>query len=156
MLSRSSHHQINFTAINRAALARLPAILKRLLPRGQSKEREFVALNPRRADHHLGSFRINLDNGRWADFATRDKDGDPPSERLGNQLDDNLTAQDGAQSCTRATPGLRSHLPRSIPATPDVTNKLTCTAGESRSARSRALTGSRAAPGPRRKKKPTE
>jgi hypothetical protein len=79
MLSRSSHPQINFTAINRAALARLPAILNRLLPRGQREGREFVALNPCRADHHLGSFRINLDTGRWADFATRDKGGDPIS-----------------------------------------------------------------------------
>lgn len=109
MLSRSSRHQINFTAINRAALARLPAILNRLLPRGQRKGREFVGLNPRRADHHLGSFRINLDTGRWAGFATGDKSGDLRGERLCNQLDDNLTAQDGAQGCTRATPGLRSH-----------------------------------------------
>jgi hypothetical protein len=64
MLSRSSHHQINFTAINRAALACLPVILNRLLFRGQREGREFVALNPNRADHHLGSFRINLDTGR--------------------------------------------------------------------------------------------
>jgi hypothetical protein len=46
MLSRSSQHQINFTAINRAALAGLSAILNRLLPRGQRKGREFLALNP--------------------------------------------------------------------------------------------------------------
>jgi hypothetical protein len=109
MLSQSSHHQINFTAINCAAPARLPAILNRVLPRGQRKGREFVGLNPRRADHHLGSFRINLDTGRWAGFATGDKGGDLRCERLGNQLHDNLTAQDGAQGCTRATPDLRSH-----------------------------------------------
>ena len=108
MLSRSSQHQINFTAINRAALACLPAILNRLLPRGQREGRELVALNPRRADRHLGSFRINLCTGRWADFATRDKGGDLPRERLGNQLDDKLTSQDGTHGCTRAAPGLRS------------------------------------------------
>ncbi len=28
-----------------------------------------MALNPRRADRHYGSFRINLRTGRWADFA---------------------------------------------------------------------------------------
>jgi hypothetical protein len=33
-----------------------------------------------------------------------------PSERLGSQLDDNLTGQDGGQGCPRATPGPRSHL----------------------------------------------
>jgi hypothetical protein len=31
-----------------------------------------VALNPTRSDRHLGSFRINLSTGRWADFATGD------------------------------------------------------------------------------------
>jgi hypothetical protein len=79
MLSRSHHRQIDFTAINSAALACLPAILNRLLPRGQREGREFVALNPRRADRHLGSFRINLCTGCWADFATGDKGGDPVS-----------------------------------------------------------------------------
>ena len=140
MLSQSSRHQINFTAINRAALARLPAILNRLLPRGQRKGREFVGLNPRRADHHLGSFRINLDTGRWAGFATGDKSGDLRCERLCNQLDDNLTAQDGTQGCTRPRLAFEATLPHSIPPTPDVTSKPRRTSGESRSARSRALT----------------
>ena len=110
MLSQSSRHQINFTAINRAALARLPAILNRLLPRGQRKGREFVGLNPRRADHHPASFRINLDTGRWAGFATEDKGIDLRCERPGNQLDGNLTGQACGQGCLRATPGPRSHL----------------------------------------------
>jgi hypothetical protein len=38
-----------------------------------------VALNPKRADRHLGSFKINRFNCRWADFATGDKGGDPIS-----------------------------------------------------------------------------
>jgi hypothetical protein len=29
-----------------------------------------------RADRHLGSFKINLRTGRWADFATGDAGGD--------------------------------------------------------------------------------
>jgi hypothetical protein len=33
----------------------------------------------RRGDRHLGSFKINRYNGRWADFATGDKGGDPIS-----------------------------------------------------------------------------
>ena len=130
MLSQSSRHQINFTAINHAALPRLPAILNRLLPCGQRNGREFVGLNPRRAAHHLGSSRINLDMGRWAGFATGDKGGDFRCERLCNQLDDNPTAQDGAQDCTRARPGLRSH-PTALEfaPTPDVTGKPRRTSG---------------------------
>jgi len=39
----------------------------------------YVALNPKRADQRLGSFSVNLRTGRWADFATGDKGGDPIS-----------------------------------------------------------------------------
>lgn len=46
------------------------------LPQGKQDGEEWVALNPRRADKHLGSFRINLKTGLWADFATGDKGGD--------------------------------------------------------------------------------
>ena len=73
---------IDFAAINREALPLLPAILQRLLPNGRREGNEYLALNPRRADRHLGSFRINLANGRWADFALADKSargGDPIS-----------------------------------------------------------------------------
>lgn len=35
-----------------------------------------MALNPTRRDRHLGSFRINVRSGRWADFATGDRGGD--------------------------------------------------------------------------------
>ena len=40
---------------------------------------EYVARNPTRADRRPGSFKINLRTGRWADFATGDKGGDPVS-----------------------------------------------------------------------------
>jgi hypothetical protein len=69
----------DFDKINAAALAAFPAVLNRLLPSGKTIGRELVALNPRRADRRLGSFRINRYNGRWADFATGDKGGDPVS-----------------------------------------------------------------------------
>ncbi len=61
--------QIDFGAINRAALAALPAILARLLPGGKTVAGEYVALNPTRVDRRAGSFKINLRSGRWADFA---------------------------------------------------------------------------------------
>ena len=70
---------IDFAELNRAALAAFPAVLARILPDGKRVGAELEALNPRRADHHLGSFQINLYSGRWADFATGDKGGDPVS-----------------------------------------------------------------------------
>lgn len=36
---------------------------------------EWVAYNPNRNDKHLGSFRINLNTGKWADFAVSDAKG---------------------------------------------------------------------------------
>ena len=70
---------LDFAAINQAALAAFPAVLNRLLPKGKPVGREIVALNPRRADRNLGSFKVNRFNGRWCDFATGDKGGDPIS-----------------------------------------------------------------------------
>jgi hypothetical protein len=73
------NRQINFETVNDAALRALPAILARILPGGKIVGREFVALNPTRADRRAGSFSINLRTGRWADFATGDRGGDPVS-----------------------------------------------------------------------------
>ena len=70
---------INFAEVNRAALAAFPAVLARILPNGKRIGAEVVALNPRRADRRLGSFKVNRYNGRWSDFATGDKGGDPVS-----------------------------------------------------------------------------
>ncbi len=67
---------LDFDAINRAALASLPALLRRWLPDGRLMGREYTARNPRRADRRPGSFRINVRSGKWADFATGDKGGD--------------------------------------------------------------------------------
>ena len=68
--------RIDFDAVNCAALASLPALLRRWLPDGRVRGHEFVALNPTRADRRPGSFRINLHSGKWADFATGDAGGD--------------------------------------------------------------------------------
>jgi hypothetical protein len=70
---------VDFARVNREALAVLPAVLRRLLPHGKSVGREFVALNPRRSDRHRGSFKVNVNSGRWSDFATGDNGGDPIS-----------------------------------------------------------------------------
>ena len=75
----SARGPADFDAINGEALRVLPVLVGRWLPQGHRMGREWVALNPRRDDEHLGSFRINLDTGRWADFATGDRGGDPIS-----------------------------------------------------------------------------
>jgi hypothetical protein len=61
---------IDFAAINRAALAAFPAVLARILPGGKRVGAEIVALNPRRVDRRLGSFKVNRFNGRWCDFVS--------------------------------------------------------------------------------------
>jgi hypothetical protein len=66
---------VDFDAVNAAALRQLPTLLARWLPRGQRRGQEYVALNPRRRDRELGSFRVNLITGRWADFALDDVRG---------------------------------------------------------------------------------
>jgi len=64
---------LNFKAINYAAMAVLPVLLGRWLPDGKRIGNEWIARNPRRANHHAGSFKINMRNGKWADFATNDR-----------------------------------------------------------------------------------
>jgi hypothetical protein len=66
----------DFKHLAEIALRQADIILRLLLPAGRVEGHEYVALNPRRVDHHLGSFRVNLRNGKWADFATGDRGGD--------------------------------------------------------------------------------
>lgn len=68
--------RLDFERINAAALSALPALLSRWLPDGRREGHEWVACNPRRADRRPGSFRINMNTGKWADFATDDRGGD--------------------------------------------------------------------------------
>lgn len=68
--------RLDFAHVNAAARQALPSLLGRWLPDGRQEGHEWVARNPTRADRNLGSFRINLRTGRWADFATGDKGGD--------------------------------------------------------------------------------
>lgn len=70
---------LDFSEINAAALAALPALCARWMPGGKRIGREYITINPTRADRHAGSFKVNLQTGRWADFATGDKGGDAVS-----------------------------------------------------------------------------
>ncbi len=73
---RRHKRQIAFHRIGRAALAQAEPICRQWLPDGYRRGVEFVARNPKRNDRHAGSFSINLNSGRWADFATGDAGGD--------------------------------------------------------------------------------
>ena len=64
-----SGERVNFARINDAALGVLPRLLARWLADGKLVGEEWVARNPRRADRHAGSFRVNVRRGAWADFA---------------------------------------------------------------------------------------
>ena len=68
-----------FSRVHEQAMPFLPAILRRVLPQGKVDGREYLALNPRRADSALGSFKVNLLTGRWADFAVNASGGDVTS-----------------------------------------------------------------------------
>jgi hypothetical protein len=72
-------HSIDFNRINAEALLCLEAVCRRLLPNGRREGHEYVGLNPRRGDRRLGSFKVNLNTGVWADFASGDKGSDPVS-----------------------------------------------------------------------------
>jgi hypothetical protein len=72
----ANRRRIDFSKVKIAALADIRGVLGRFLPGGKVIRGEYVALNPRRADRHPGSFRINLASGRWADFAVDAKGGD--------------------------------------------------------------------------------
>src|SRR5919199_232171 len=65
-----------FKELNHTARSALPALAARWLPGGRREGSEWVVRTPRRHDRTPGSFKINLQTGRWADFATGDKGGD--------------------------------------------------------------------------------
>lgn len=72
----ASSKVIDFDAIKSSSLNSSLIILRRLLPDGKIVGCEYVARNPTRDDRSLGSFKINIRTGRWADFATQDCGGD--------------------------------------------------------------------------------
>jgi hypothetical protein len=67
---------LDFKHINEVAKVNAEILVPRLVPDGRVEGHEYVALNPTRVDNKLGSFRINLNTGKWADFATPHRGGD--------------------------------------------------------------------------------
>ena len=78
---RTPHRDLpDLAAINAVTPACLPELVARWLPDGRWLGREWMALNRRREDRHLGSFKVNLQTGQWADFTLADaRGGDPIS-----------------------------------------------------------------------------
>jgi hypothetical protein len=70
---------IDFAAVNAICMSQFNSLLATWLPDGRLQGHDWVALNPTRADNRPGSFRINVDTGLWADFATPDRGGDAVS-----------------------------------------------------------------------------
>ena len=76
---RSNPTRDIFREVNTAALPRLASLCAAWLPGGRRRGTEYLALNPTRDDKRIGSFSINLTTGRWGDFATDHRGGDPIS-----------------------------------------------------------------------------
>jgi len=68
--------KVDFKQTANMALSNADYIVTSLLPNGKREGREWVAFNPKRPDQTLGSFKINLGTGKWADFATLDRGSD--------------------------------------------------------------------------------
>ncbi|MCD0417281.1 hypothetical protein LOC51_08645 [Rubrivivax sp. JA1024] len=68
--------RIAFRRIAEVALTRTALIVPRWLPDGRREGHEWVARNPTRNDHKLGSFKVNMNTGRWGDFAADASGGD--------------------------------------------------------------------------------
>jgi putative DNA primase/helicase len=73
----SSRRHVDFQAVNRAALPHLLDLCRRWLPGGQLIGREWVCGNLRGEPGR--SCKVNIVTGRWADFATNQRGGDPVS-----------------------------------------------------------------------------
>jgi len=70
---------IDFDRIAETARERAGSLIPSWIPGGKWQGREWVARNPLRADAHPGSFSVNRESFKWADFATGDKGGDAVS-----------------------------------------------------------------------------
>jgi len=68
--------RIDFDRVNAAALRCAEAVVRGLLPDARREGHEWVARNPVRPDRSPGSFKVNLQTGKWGDFATGDHGGD--------------------------------------------------------------------------------
>lgn len=77
MITReATPRRIAFKRIADVALGHAATIVPRWLSDGRREGAEWVAINPTRADHRKGSFKVNLRTGAWSDFAVNHKGSD--------------------------------------------------------------------------------
>jgi hypothetical protein len=57
-------------------MGRAGLMVLRWLPDGRREGAEWVCRNPTRDDRRRGSFKVNVINGKWGDFATGERGGD--------------------------------------------------------------------------------
>ncbi len=69
-LYTTSRRNDQYQSTNAFFLNSLHTYLKQRLPSGKPEGSEFVSLNPMRSDSNAGSFRIDIQTGKLADFAT--------------------------------------------------------------------------------------
>lgn len=65
-----------FIRLNEAIQPTLLNLIPSILPQGKRQGPYWIALNPTRHDRSVGSFKINLQTGHWADYATGDSGRD--------------------------------------------------------------------------------
>ena len=75
-MNYGSWTSVEIAALKMRCMSCFPSLLAWWLPDGKRIGCEWVAKNPTRQDRRAGSFKINVDTGRWADFATGDRGGD--------------------------------------------------------------------------------
>lgn len=75
MINRT-YRPLAYRRIAADALLNADTIYLRWLPDGRREGQEWVARNPRRSDRRIGSFKVNLNTGRWGDFSSGDYGGD--------------------------------------------------------------------------------
>ncbi len=92
----TTYRPIAYRRIAETARANCVSVVTRWLPRGKRQGMEWCALNPRRNDRHIGSFRIlvvdgvaSLDNPRSFDFKTWDPTAKSDMQALKDVFDTN-------------------------------------------------------------------
>lgn len=101
--------KLDYRLIAKLALENAQQLLQRWLPNGRQQGVEWVSLNPTRYDKKLGSFKINLVTGRWADFATGASGGDLISlkaylDQIPQREAANCILQDSGRGTPRSQP----------------------------------------------------
>jgi putative DNA primase/helicase len=76
MASREIPMSLDFAGINARLLASAEHYVQQWIPGGKLQGAEYVVTNPKRADGHKGSFKINCDEGVWKDYASGDGGAD--------------------------------------------------------------------------------